>query len=1255
MKRYLVRLLSVVLCLSMLLCAAPVLALGPGGEQDMPAPEVIFPRDNYEIRNDENGQPVEAALLYAFPGTYGEMSIRETYFDYPVTTIAENSLYAYGYTVDFGDGVTGTMYEPITITLPSSISKVESSVIGVVGSITLIFEGDAPRFAADAFEGENVDICYPGDLPSWKQYVGQNLGGEVSWTAVQTNHRYDEGVWVQEATCTEDGKKLYTCLDCGYAKMATIYAYGHHYGEGTITTAPTCTEEGEMTYICTECGYGRKEPVLALGHDSVDGVCTRCGKKCPFIYEPINQTQCAITGYTGLEMDVIIPETLDGYTVVKISQDAFEKSAITSVDIPQTVTEIGDYAFWDCSQLYKVVLRSDVYNYGQGVFSNCNQISEVWINDLTAWIKKDVHYFSDPAVVGSANLYVGGQLLTNLVIPQEITVVPEDAFTNCSSLKTVTIHDGVVEIGENAFAGCVNLESVYLPKDIDTITWSTFSGCTSLRQVDIPSNVTRIGPYAFRNCTSLTDIYFHGKVPEFAYDCFQYVNATAWYPGASLAWEQYIESSEETMTWMPYEHLVKNGTVINEPACEAVGSCSGTCVRCRQEVTVDIPALGHSYDDGTVTAEATCEGEGVLSRTCSACGKISEEAIPALGHTYNEGTVTTEATCEAEGVLTRTCTACGVTQDEAIPATGHSYDEGTIVTEATCTGEGTLTHTCTSCAETENLTIVANGHTPDNGMCTVCGEACPFVYEALNDTECAITDYVGEQTDVVIPPRLAGYTVVKIADRAFSGGEFTSVTIADTVTELGESAFSWCQNMQRINIGSGVVSVGKYAFNLCSEITEVHISDLPAWMRIKFTNYSSNPLSSRKASLWLNGEEIVDLVVPEGVTSIGQYAFYEIDALQSVTMSSTLVSIGGSAFYGCGNLTDITWSPSVKSVGTDAFIHSGKITGVWISDLSAWLNCYFSNQNSNPMYGSKAALWLNGELVTDLVIPSNVESIQANAFAGCSSLKSIVIPSQIYSIGQFAFYYSKNLEEIYFCGRMPSYGSWAFKGVPATGWYSGSDRTWNEYVKKSGQKLGDVTLTPYDHLLDEPVITKENGCEEDGLKSTRCVLCGITTTEVIPATGHNDVEGECVNCGRLDPEKAVLTGTIQTPGEATLQLYIRDQEAAVSTVTATEGSYVIKNIVPGEYTLRITCEGAVTREYPVTLTAGENVQDVQIILAGDISGDGQLTIVDVAQLYACIKDGEQPEGYVAEYLDLNGDAAVNIGDVAKAYAMVKNG
>lgn len=237
--------------------------------------------------------------------------------------------------------------------------------------------------------------------------------------------------------------------------------------------------------------------------------------------------------------------------------------------------------------------------------------------------------------------------------------------------------------------------------------------------------------------------------------------------------------------------------------------------------------------------------------------------------------------------------------------------------------------------------------------------------------------------DVVIPEKVTyndvEYRVEVIRQYAFSGCTgLTSITIPNSVTSIGAGAFYGCNTGNTVNL------------------TSVYISDLTAWCAIAFQDKESNPLVYAH-HLYIDEQEVKELVIPSSVTSIGNYVFDGCSGLTSITIPNSVTSIGESAFTYCTGLTSITIPNSVTSIGHGAFFKCSGLTSITIPNSITSIE--------SDTFGDCSGL-------ISITIPNSVTSIGNDAFFGCSGLTSITIPNSVTSIGRFAFYGCSGLTSI---------------------------------------------------------------------------------------------------------------------------------------------------------------------------------------------------------------------------------------------------
>ena len=281
----------------------------------------------------------------------------------------------------------------------------------------------------------------------------------------------------------------------------------HHYDDGKPVSSCSKTGTKQSYYTPSTSVYSGSG---WSGYTGTYGIDAATGESVPlYTYEQNgDENGITITKYNGNSTYLNIPAEIDGYTVTRIGYNAFENKSIVNLTIPDTVTEIDDYAFYNCTSLKDVKLSNSLSILGIGVFGKTS------LEEIT--IPKSLEQCN--ASGGMA--YSGYSYNFN---GKDFFYLYTGPFHNIESLKTVKFEKGITKIPQKLFAGCISIENIEIPDTVTEIGYHAFSDCLRLKNITIGNSVTKINDYAFSQCVSLPNVIISDTVTEIGgyafYDC----------------------------------------------------------------------------------------------------------------------------------------------------------------------------------------------------------------------------------------------------------------------------------------------------------------------------------------------------------------------------------------------------------------------------------------------------------------------------------------------------------------------------------------------------------------------------------------------------------------------------------------------------------------------------------------------------------------------------------------------------------------
>jgi len=544
-------------------------------------------------------------------------------------------------------------------------------------------------------------------------------------------------------------------------------------------------------------------------------------------------------------------------SVTSIGDYAFSDcDSLTSIEIPDSVTSIGDSAFYSCDSLTSIEIPDSVTSIENGAFFNCSSLTSIDIPDSVTSI-------GDLAFLGCTSL-------TSIDIPDSVTSIGYYAFSSCSSLTSIDIPDSVTSIGDRAFSYCNSLTSIDIPDSVTSIGDDAFSYCSSLTSIEIPNSVTSIGDRAFSSCDSLTSIDIPDNVTS--------IGNSAFFGCDSLETINFAGSKEQWQAFGLASYEISGATVVfgKNPIPEdaATNACGEnlTWYFDEETATLYIEGEGDMWDFSYQTGEyswrttqrpwfASCEDIDDIKNI------VIKNGVTSIGNSAFSSFSSLES----------------IEIPDSMTSIGHDaffYCETLTSIEIpdSITQIGRYAFNC--CKSLKSIEM------PDSVTYIGAG-----AFDSCNSLESIIVNknnkYYCDRDGILFNKDMTEIV-------CYPAGKLNSqYQIPDSVTFIGDYAFSDCGSLTSIDIPDSVISIGDFAFCLCNSLTSIDLPDSVASIGIRAFNQCSS---------------LTSIDIPGSVTFIGDYAFHYCDSLTSIDIPDSVTSIGYSAFSLCDSLETINFS-----------------------------------------------------------------------------------------------------------------------------------------------------------------------------------------------------------------------------------------------------------------------------------------------------------------------------------------------------------
>ncbi len=814
---------------------------------------------------------VTAIVDYAFSNCTGLTSIT---IPNSVTTICE---YAFS-------GCTGLT----SITIPNSVTTIEDYAFSRCAGLTSItIPNSVTTIGNGAFSGCTglTSITIPNSVTTISNYAFCDCTGLTSITipnSVTTieDCAFSDCTGLTSITIPNSVTTIGSSAFSGCTGLTSI----------TIGNSVTTIEDYAFSGCSGLTSITIPSSVTDIGNHAFQG----CSSLETLIFNAIscNDFQAESSPFYNLNLSTIYL----GNNVQKIpAYFANGLKKVSSITIPNSVTNIGNYAFNGCRGLTETLtIPNSITAIGNYTFSGCSGLT------------------------GS------------LAIPNSVASIGNYAFSGCTGLTSITIGNSVTTIEDCTFFGCTGLTSITIGSGVTTIEDYAFSECTGLTSITIPNSVTTIEDYAFSDCTRLSSITIPNSVTAIGSNAF---SGTAWYnnqPNGVIYVGLVAYKYKGTMP-IGTTISIREGTFII--AQNIFCNCTGlTSITIPNSVTTigDYAFYGCSgLTKITIPNSVTAIG----NYTFSGCSGLTDtltipNSVTTIGNNSFFGCSGLTIINIPNSITTignYTFSGCSGLISISIP--------NSVTTIGNYAFSGCSGLTSVSIPESVN-TINNNAFFNCNGLTSVnindLEAWCRIVFRnnTSNPLYYAHHLYLNgtEVTELTVPN-----SVTTINDYAFYGcSGITKITMPYSVTTIGNYAFFNCKGLAEITIPYSVTSIGIYAFYGCSAITSLNYnaescadfsaneSDRPFY-NLNISTINIGDSVQRIPAYFVNGlTKLKNVIFGKSVTSIGDYAFYDCSALVgNLSLPKSLIDIGKQAFNNIATIESVTCAAETPPTWND--------------------------------------------------------------------------------------------------------------------------------------------------------------------------------------------------------------------------------------------------------------------------------------------------------------------------------------------------